>query len=88
MWGEHKQKASMNLYLKKESAGESAGKSAAAGLNEKDPVWRGSLAAEHLSAKANERGQLPFACSGRATCEHKHMCGWWPQLLQRGVVQD
>lgn len=62
----------MNLYLKKESAG----KSAAAGLNEKDPVWRGSLAAEHLSAKANERGQLPFACSGRATCEHKHMCGW------------
>lgn len=74
----------MNLNLKKEPAG----KSAAAGLNEKDPVWRGSLAAEHLSPKVNERGQLPFACSGRATCEHKHVCGWWPQLLQRGVVQD
>lgn len=74
----------MNLNLKKESAG----KSTAFGLNKKDPVWRWSLAADHLSPEVNELGQLPLVRSGRAECQHKHTCVWWPQLLQCTVVQD
>lgn len=70
----------MNLNLKKESAS----KSAAAGLNEKNPVWRGSLAADLLPPEVNEHIQLPF----RAVCEHRHVCVQWPQFLQRDVVQD